>query len=152
MKTRFLPLALLTLVSCEAPIQNVEPEVADIEENELDYQMINERKIEWNDILSKGQDRYVVYFYSEYCGYCRLIKQTVLNYYLLDLDKMFFVDTVEQNAIYKPNNGDLIGSNHINDIYIMGTPFLMEVINNTVTNWYGGVDSIELYINNRKGN
>ena len=65
---------------------------------------------------------------------------------------MYFVDTVKQKAIYKSNDGLLIGTKDIADFYIFGTPFLAEITDYTVTNWYAGVDSIRLYISTRSDN
>ena len=76
----------------------------------------------------------------------------VLSYYLNSLDEMYFVDTVKEKAVYKPNDGMLIGTKSILDFYIIGTPFLVEITDYTVTNWYAGVDSIRLYINTRTNN
>ena len=70
-------------------------------------------------------------------------------YYSKNIDEMFFVDTVKEKAVYKNNDGLLIGTKNNNDFYIFGTPFLVEITNYVVTNWYAGVDSIRLYIASR---
>ena len=119
---------------------------------ELDYSILEKRQINWDEILSKSSSRYIVYFYSEYCAYCKQVKQDVLSYYLMDIDNMYFVNTVSQKATYKSNDGLLIGTKDIKDFYIFGTPFLVEITDYTVTNWYAGVDSIRLYISTRVDN
>ena len=149
MKHKLTPLVVLMLMGCTDPVENVQP---DTPIEEYDYSIIASRQIKWKDILSKSESRYVVYFYSEYCGYCKQVKQDILSYYKKDIDDMYFLDTVQENAVYKPNDGLLIGTKNIADFYIFGTPFLAEITNKTVTNWYAGVDSIMLYISTRTDN
>ena len=149
MKHVITPLVALILIGCSEPIENTKTVVIN---EEYDYSITKKRQITWTEVLSKSQSRYVVYFYNEYCGYCSQVKQDILSYYLNSLDEMYFVDTVKEKAVYKPNDGMLIGTKSILDFYIIGTPFLVEITDYTVTNWYAGVDSIRLYINTRTNN
>ena len=149
MNYKLMPLALLLLLGCKEPLEVEEKEYV---ETEYDYKIVDNRQIAWKDILSKSKDRYVVYFYSEYCGYCKQIKQDILSYYLKDMDEMYFVNTVKEKAVFKSNDGLLTGAKKIEDFYIFGTPFLVEVTDYTITNWYAGVDSIKLYISTRTDN
>ena len=149
MNYKLMPLALLLLLGCKEPLEVEEKEYV---ETEYDYKIVDNRQIAWKDILSKSKDRYVVYFYSEYCGYCKQIKQDILSYYLKDMDEMYFVNTVKEKAVFKSNDGLLTGTKKIEDFYIFGTPFLVEVTDYTITNWYAGVDSIKLYISTRTDN
>ena len=149
MKHKIMPLVVLMLMGCNEPVENAQTITPVME---YDYSVASSRQIEWKDILSKKESRYIVYFYSEYCGYCKQVKQEILTYYIKNIDDMYFVDTVKEKAIYKPNDGMLIGTKNIADFYIFGTPFLAEITDKTVTNWYAGVDSIRLYINTRTDN
>ena len=150
MKLKCLSLAVLAISGGCNPEITEKP--ISIETIEYDYSLIESKKIAWNDVLSKSESRYMVYFYSEYCAYCKQIKQDILSYYSKNIDNMYFVDTVNQKAIYKSNDGLLIGTKSMEDFYIFGTPFLVEITNFTVTNWYAGVDSIKLYISTRTDN
>ena len=118
-------------------------------DSELDYSIIEKSSIKWNEVFSHSEDRYIVYFYSQYCGYCRTVKQEVLSYYLTKTDAMYFIDAIKEDAIFGKNDGSLIGTKKIEELYILGTPFLLEITDWTVTNWYAGVDSVRLYINTR---
>ena len=150
MKYKITPLVVLMLIGCSEPVEKTETIVPI---TEYDYSIIaSNKQIEWDEILSKSESRYVVYFYSEYCGYCKQVKQDILSYYIKGIDNMYFVDTVKQKTVYKSNDGLLIGTKNIEDFYIFGTPFLAEITNKTVTNWYAGVDSIRLYISTRSDN
>ena len=149
MKNKITPLVLLMIIGCSEPVENVETDVINAE---YEYSITENKQIVWNEVLSKSKSRYIVYFYSEYCGYCKQVKQEILSYYLKYVDEMYFVDTVKEKATYKSNDGMLIGTKNITDFYIFGTPFLVEVTDYTVTNWYAGVDSIRLYIDTRTNN
>ena len=149
MKYKITPLVVLMLIGCSEPIENEETVV---EPKEYDYSIISKNQIHWDEVLSQSKSRYVVYFYSEYCAYCKQVKQDILSYYLTNTDEMYFVDTVKEKAIYKSNDGLLIGTTDIEDFYIIGTPFLVEITNYTITNWYAGVESIKLYIATRTDN
>ena len=147
MKLNLLSLSLLVLVSGCQPINEEDPK--EKESVQYEYSITADHQIKWNNILSKSESRYMVYFYSEFCAYCKQVKQDILMYYSKNIDEMFFVDTVKEKAVYKNNDGLLIGTKNINDFYIFGTPFLVEITNYVVTNWYAGVDSIRLYIASR---
>ena len=76
-KLILLSMALLT--SCST---GVVEEVPTVIVPEYDYSITKDDQIKWNDLFSQKEERYLVYFYSEYCGYCKSIKQEVLSYYL----------------------------------------------------------------------
>ena len=150
MKLKILPLAVLMIAGCGEPV--IEDTPIEVEVKELDYSITENHQIIWNDILSKSESRYMVYFYSEYCAYCKQVKQDILSFYSKNIDDLYFLDVVKEKATYKSNDGLLIGTKKIDDFYIFGTPFLVEITNFTVTNWYAGVDAIQLYISTRIDN
>ena len=113
----------------------------------LDYDLVSKDEIGWYDIFNRPDDRYLVYFYSNYCGYCRINKEDILSYYIKKVEKIYFVDAIKENAIYGNSENDLIGMKRVEDFYIPGTPTLIEITNYTITNLYVGVDNIRLYLN-----
>ena len=143
MKKSMLALSLLLCIGC-SPKEVENQEV----KKELDYDLIESRKIKWIDIFEMNEDRYLVYFYSPYCGYCKQVKKDILNYYLLGKDEMYFVDTIEEEASYGRPAEDVMGVNDINCFYIAGTPTLVEITKWTVTNLYVGLDNIKLFLQN----
>ena len=144
MKNKITPLVLLILIGCSEPVENAE---TDVTKTEYEYSITENKQITWNEVLSKSKSRYVVYFYSEYCGYCKQVKQEVLSYYLKNVDEMYFIDTVKEKAVYKSNDGVLIGTKNITDFYIFGTPFLARLLNHKISNYYVGVKEIRDFIN-----
>lgn len=101
--------------------------------------------IPWTDIFEQVEDDYLVYFYSERCGYCNEIKQDVLSFYLELKPVMYFVCT-DLDAIFGPSK-DLKGIDNIDDFYIFGTPFLLRVYTHQVEDYYVGKNQILDYIN-----
>lgn len=110
------------------------------EQTKHNYHEIKDHIINWNQIFEVNDECYLVYFYSERCGYCNDIKQEILNYYFLHIDSLYFVCTDLENKTGPIK--DLTGINNIDDFYIFGTPFLVEFNLQTVTNYYVGKDDI----------
>lgn len=140
---KLLPLSILLITSCS----NEAPQPV-LEENRvvLDYSITEQDQIHWVDVFSQEEERYMIYFYSETCGYCRILKEDILNYYLLNKEKIYFIDAIKENATFKSPANEMIGIKCIDEFYIAGTPMLVEFTNWTVTNLYSGVDNIKMYI------
>ena len=143
MKKLFL-LSTLLVISC-TPETN-EPVIEEKEDLKLDYSIAENDHVKWGEIFSREEKRYMVYFYSNYCGYCRMLKEDILNYYLLNKEKMYFVNAIEENAVFGTPASGIIGLKCIEDFYIAGTPTLVEFTNWIVTNLYSGLDNIKMYI------
>ena len=112
------------------------------------YHEIKDRQIEWNSIFKQEEEDYLVYFYSERCGYCNEIKQDVLKFYLADYLPMYFVCT-DYDAVVGPRS-DLTGVDNIDDFYIFGTPFLARLLEHKIANYYVGVSEIRQFISGYK--
>ena len=149
MKKSLFLLSTLFLLSCSIGGKGDISKSDEILANKYEYAITEKDQISWEDIFAQEEKRYIVYFYSEYCGYCKMVKDEVLSYYLTNIDCMYFIDTVKQEAVYKTNSGNLIGMNSIDDFYISGTPFIAEITSHVVTNIYSGIESIRLYISTR---
>ena len=109
-----------------------------------DYDLTQDKTIEWNDLFNQNPDFYYVYVYSPKCGYCNDIKQDVLNYCFNLSSSMYFVCTDNDIVIGPPK--DLVGLNNIEEFYIFGTPFLIEVKERAVANYYAGKEEILAFI------
>lgn len=142
-------LALIVLVGC-SPSKTVEDVNKEDPPTEsvLDYSIV-ETSISWVDVFEQIEERYLVYFYSEYCGYCRNIKEEFLSYYLLNKEKIYFVDAIKEKAVYHSGAEGIIGIDNIDDYYIPGTPFLVEFTNWQVTNYYMGMEAIRMYVSQK---
>lgn len=120
---------------------------------EHNYHEIKDKLISWDDIFIQKEDSYLIYFYSERCIHCNEIKQEIISFFLEDITTMYFVCT-NIKAEFGPTK-ELNGIDSINDFYIFGTPFLLELKNHIVEDYYAGVNevkdriSILKYLNNK---
>ena len=109
-----------------------------------DYSDVESHQINWSDIFSQPEDSYSVYFYSVTCGHCAEIKQNILSYYFLNKEVIYFSKTSEETVF--GSKTDLIGVSNLEDFHIFGTPFLINISNHAVSNYYAGVSEITKYI------
>ena len=144
MKTKLLMLSSVILLGCtkqESPKEEIV----------YDYSLISEEDIiYWDDLFDQKERRYKVYFYSEYCGYCKQIKEEVISYYLSNTEKLYFLNTDENEVATKINDETLIGCTNIDHFFINGTPFLVNFDTHVVTNYWKGMTQIRDYINKSK--
>lgn len=143
MKKLFL-LSIALLSSCSSTSPVVEPPTTIFT---YDYSLVKDDLITWGDIFAQEEDTYYVYFYSEICKYCNSIKREVLDYYLAKKCVMRFVDVLDNDVIYSKENRKILGVSSSDDLYILGTPFLLEVKDHISTNYYAGSEAIKRYIN-----
>ena len=136
-KISCLAIPLLLLTGCT---NNTKPKKV-----EHNYHEIRDNLIDWVDVFNQIEHFYLVYFYSERCGHCNSIKSDVISYYLKNIKRMYFVCT-DYDAIYGQPK-DLRGINNIDDFYIFGTPFLAEIFEYSVADYYAGTNAILNYIN-----
>ena len=115
MKTHFLLLSLL-ISGCGSSTSE-EPKIFDYSDVVL---IIN-----WLDIFNQPDTNYSVYFFNQTCGHCNELKQEILTYYFENYEKLYFVET-DDNTIFGPQN-DLTGIDSIDEFFIFGTPFLINV-------------------------
>ena len=111
---------------------------------ELDYSIVKTH-INWIDIFNQQEVDYFVYFYSTTCAHCRNIKQEMLNYYLSEKSYLYFLCMDKIDDRYKQPY-DLTGICDSNKLYIFGTPFLIEIKNYKVYQYYAGEKSILEFI------
>ena len=111
---------------------------------ELDYSIVKTH-INWIDIFNQQEVDYFVYFYSTTCAHCRNIKQEMLNYYLSEKSYLYFLCMDKIDDRYKQPY-DITGICDSNKLYIFGTPFLIEVKNYKVYQYYAGEKSILEFI------
>lgn len=106
------------------------PKTSSISDSELvihryDYIDIEDKKMSWESLFSIRDDRYSVYIYSQRCGHCNEIKQTVIEYSFKN-DSFYFVEYTSEIPILD-NVNETIGKNNSEDIGILGTPTLLVI-------------------------
>ena len=126
----------LFLVSC-----NKSNEVKISEINQYDYKDIIQLIINKEEIFSFANDSYYVYFYKENCSHCNSIKQTIIGEALIRKDIYFFDDTADILKV-KDLKNPIIGISKSEDIFIYGTPMLINVEYGAISSFYLGTEQI----------
>ena len=115
-----------------------------------DYEDVNERKIQWNEIFFPANTGYFVYIYSNNCGHCMNIKQKIINFIVDDLYPTYIVE-FDSNIPISNNVDDTIGATNYNDVKIKGTPTLLMIENHILIMNVAGENQIssiiDYYIN-----
>jgi thioredoxin-related protein len=94
--------------------------VYNIVNEELDYDSFDHINA-FSETMTQDEDEYLVYFYSEACGYCSQIKSNVLA----------FADDNEANmTIYLADTANMTGTNTIPNL--TGTPGIVRVRNGII--------------------
>ena len=124
-KVRFLSLVLVAMfTSCT-------PEVSE-QSNEnawKDYEIVIKNQIKWSAILSQKENHYLIFFYSETCPYCHEIMGDVIAFSTSEIVMTYFIDIKESETKIPIKNeiDETIGKSKIDDIFIMGTPTIIEI-------------------------
>lgn len=93
---------------------------------QLDYSDFISYQIEWKNVFFTAKSHYFVYVYSETCGHCEQIKQQVLNYVDSGNIDTYLVHFTKDIPV-KNDVGETIGSTSIENVWILGTPTLLEI-------------------------
>ena len=144
-KVRFLSLVLVaTFTSCTPAISEESNKNAWSQ-----YEITLENQIEWPDILSQDDDHYLVFFYSETCAYCHEIMGDVIAFSKAEIVMTYFLDiqNSETKIPIKNEIDETIGKSDFNDVFIMGTPTIIEVYEHTIKANVAGIDNCLTLLN-----
>ena len=147
-KLRILPFVLTALFASCSPAKSEQMSKNTFSE----YNVPLDQKIAWSDCLSQKEDHYLVFFYSETCTYCHEIMGDVLSFYEANVLQMYFLDTkATDTKIPIGSNIDLtIGIDNVNELFIAGTPTIIEVENWIVKANVPGSDNCLTFLNEQR--
>ena len=147
-KLRILPFALTALFASCTPAESEQMSKNTFSE----YKQTIDEKIMWSDCLSQNEDHYLVFFYSETCAHCHEIMGDVLSFKEENILKMYFLNVKEQDIkIPISNNIDLtIGIDTVDDLFIAGTPSIIEIENWIVKANIAGTDNCLTFLNEQR--
>ena len=138
-KLIFLP-CLFSLISCREVVKEDSETIT----SEHDYEEIKDREIAWNDIFTIDIPQYFVYFYSPNCSHCKEIKNVIIEYALED-GNMYFVRFSDE-VVVSFDIKNTIGITSIDELSILGTPSLIEIIDNVLISNIAGSKAILNYL------
>ena len=147
-KLRILPFVLTALFASCSPAKSEQMSKNTFSENNVPL----DQKIVWSDCLSQKEDHYLVFFYSESCAHCHEIMGDVLSFYEANVLQMYFLDTkATDTKIPIGSNIDLtIGIDNVNELFIAGTPTIIEVENWIVKANVPGSDNCLTFLNEQR--
>ena len=147
-KLRILPFVITALFASCSPAKS-----GQMSKNAFsEYNITLDQKIIWSDCLSQKEDHYLIFFYSETCTHCHEIMGDVLSFAEENIIKMYFLDIkTSDTKIPTSNNIDLtIGVNTVDDLFIAGTPSIIEVENWIVKDNIAGTDNCLTFLNEQR--
>ena len=147
-KLYILPFFLTALFSSCSPVESEQMN----KNTSREYNIPLDQKIVWSDCLKQKEDHYLVFFYSDTCAHCHEIMGDVLSFYEANVLPTYFLDIKASDTIVPiSNNIDLtIGVDNIDDLFIAGTPTILEVENWIVKANVPGSDNCLTFLNEQR--
>lgn len=109
-----------------------------------DYSEVEHLERKWETLFSQPEDHYYLYCYGVHCRSCHKIKNEVIEYALHGNKTIYFC--AEGYVVYP--DGDVeetLGKTDIMDVFIIGTPSILEVKNGVIlNNGAGGQTVLEI--------
>ena len=133
-----IPIMLLA-VGCKK-VNSISPSISSQESAALDYDLVIDKIISWDEALSQSLEKYNVYVYSLTCGHCREIKETVISK-AIERNDIYFIEYSKSIPVSE-DVSDTIGKNDITEIFILGTPTLLVVENGVLIDNLAGKNAI----------
>ena len=130
----FVSLTSLAIVVSCSPSRETTNNKNVIEQEEI----IKNKSISWLDALNQKENNYIIFVYSETCGYCHDMMDEILDFAKSEILVTYFINS----QIYKVPISNEIKENiaDINQLSILGTPTILEIDNKIVVNNIAGID------------
>lgn len=146
MTSRFLIASLATLaivVSC-SPANDTTISKGTYE----DYEIVQTHQISWNDVLNQEDDNYIVFIYSETCGYCHDMLNEIVSFANEEILITYFLNSSLNPVTIGDDNP--IGITEIENLTIRGTPTIIEIDEKMVIANIPGIDQCLTYLNDKR--
>ena len=112
----------------------------------LDYEIFENRFIQWGELFNQKEDTYYAYVFSYACGYCQDIKEDVLSFAYRKENFYFVVYSKEIPII--DSSISIIGEKDISKIGVVGTPTLLEIQDDKIKECFAGSKQIYKHLIN----
>ena len=116
------------MVGCST--SKVEAEIKE-EQIAIDYMDFADLHLEWKNLFLPAKSQYFVYIYSLNCLHCAHIKKEVLST-IEEHKDLFYLMEYSKDIPTSFNVSETIGKEKLEEVYIMGTPTLIEITNHYV--------------------
>ena len=113
------------------------------------YEIVQNNQIIWSEIFSQNHDHYLVFFYSETCGHCHQIIGDVISFSQAKIVDTYYLNTQNQDIKIPIRNGTekTIGLTNVDELFIAGTPTIIEIKNHIISNNIPGKDECLTFLN-----
>ena len=113
------------------------------------YEIVQNNQIIWSEIFNQNQDHYLVFFYSETCSHCHQIMGDVIAFSEAEIVDTYYLNTQNQDSkIPLRNETELtIGMTTVDELFIAGTPTIIEIKKHIITNNIPGKDQCLTFLN-----
>ena len=148
MRVHILPLIVAAAFTSCSPVKSESSN-----ENAFnEYKIISDHKVSWDDCLLQKEERYLVFFHSETCDHCQKITGDVIAFAQSNITKTYFLDVKkEKDKIRICSLEDLtIGAESSDDLAILGTPTIIEVMEGMVIANVPGKESCLTFLNEQR--
>ena len=108
--------------------------------------------LDWPALLKQKEDDYLVFFYSDTCAHCHEIIEDVQAFIEDEIVKTYLLNT-KKTSVPVPINYDIektIGASNVDDVFIKGTPSLIEVEKGIVTANEAGSEKCLTFLNKQR--
>ena len=147
-RLRILPLLLTAMFASCTPATSEQMSKNAFNEHEI----VNKQQIKWSTVLDQNETNYLVFFYSETCPHCHEIMGDVIAFSESEIVKTYFLDTKksETKVPIKNEVDETIGVTSIDDLFIAGTPTIIEVQEGMVKANVPGKDECLTFLNEQR--
>ena len=120
------------------PLTEIEEEVPEIERT---YTEVSDFELTWDSVFDVDESKYYVYFYSITCAHCKELQNYIIDTALKRGD-VYFVKGTSKDQITSDTK-KLIGAEIPGDIWILGYPSLLKILDKKVTKNLAGSSQIK---------
>ena len=140
----FVSLTSLAIVASCSPVSD-----ATISKSiKAKQEILNAYQIPWLELLNQRENNYLVFVYSETCGYCHDMLDEIIDFALSDILPTYFINT--QNNEVPISSEYVTNISDINALSIRGTPTVIEVKEGVVISNSAGLDECLNYLANKR--
>lgn len=108
---------------------------------EREYSEVSDKIIEFSSCFAVNEQDYYVYIFSPFCGHCRKIKNSIIEFALKNIYPTYFIYYTEEIEVTS-DVSFTIGANSIFELAILGVPTLIYIEEKVVKSNIAGADKI----------
>ena len=136
----FVSLTSLAIVVSCSPTRDITNNKSAIEQQEI----VAKQQISWLEVLNQEDNHYIIFVYSETCGYCHDMMDEIIDFAKSEILTTYFINTQKNEVPIFAEIKDNIAS--IDELGILGTPTILEVENKVVIRNIAGIDKCLLFL------